>query len=209
MSRVTDRNAQLIRWLNKMFPPSAPQPTQPREFDEVLRLTVPALPPSLLFERMFALQGFSAAGGTQLYCPGSLNADGSPNYTPADTTPNTLSVPLGKFLWVFAARLEDATALPTAAGRAFIGVKPVGAVFECAVGTGFFTTTSFDFADSHAIPMNGAGGTSNGGGTGPFIVPPGYNIHYSFAGTPAAGTVMKGTIIAVECTIGELIPGSV
>jgi hypothetical protein len=202
MARVTDKG-QLKSWLARVYPPSSPTYLQPAEIPPVMQLVIPALPQSLVYERMGYQRGVTVNPATQLFFPSVEGGAEGFGATQA-------GVPFGKYYWLNAARWVQDTAASSVAGRAWIALRNVAALAgqEFGLAAGFFTTTSLtDFLDLRA-PTTGqtAGSTMTGGGGGPIVIPPGYCLHFSTAATPAGTTIYVGQVHYCVLDIGEIHP---
>lgn len=207
MTRINDKNAQLNRWLARIFPPSSPQYSQPSELNDTINLVSHVLPPSLLYERLGFQTGDTVNPATELFFPSTAGIE--------SVGSAQAGVPNGKFYWIVAARWSPLTQVGTTVGRAFIALKNILNVNELGMSHGIFgvsaSTFSTDFIDLHcpqASPVLGSGATpiQMGGGGGPFVVPPGYCVHFSTTQSPAAATIYRAVVQYAICDIGELHP---
>lgn len=193
-SRVNTKSSQLYQWINRIFPPSSPRVTQPAEMDEVMKLVMPALPPSLLMERCDIQHVDTVNPATLAVFP-----------------TNGLGVPRGRFMWVHACDWQFFSGANLAvAGWAGIAVRKVGAPAGQLVtmATGFFgATTNLEFVGTHSLSVNPLTPSQLGGGVGSFLVPQGMEIFASTAATPGATSIFRLNVMYTECDIGELIPG--
>jgi hypothetical protein len=176
---------------------------QPSEINPLLNLMLPALPSSLVYERMGYQTGVTVNPGTQLFFPSTTGLE-SFGATEA-------GVPFGKYYWIAGARFEQSVAVPALAGRAWIALKHVGDARVVGKAAGFFTaaaaTFSTDFVDLHGGSVLGTGGQLTGiGGQSTFVVPPGYTVHFATTATPGATTLFNATIVYCVLDIGELHP---
>lgn len=197
MARINDRKGQLNRWLKNIFPPSSPRYAQPNELEEIIRLYMPALPPSLVYERMGYQTGVTVNPATQLFFPSTA---GDEAFGAVEA-----GVPLGEYYWVLGARFESSVAAPSTGGKAFIGLKHVGDPREVGMSQGFLGASLLDFVDLHSLNIVSTP-AQMGGGVGPTVIPPTYNLHFSTGATPAATTLFNATIVYCRLTIGELHP---
>lgn len=189
-SKVTTKSNQLAQWINRIFPPSSPRVTQPGEINEQMILQMPALPPSLLFER-------TAIEVVDTVNPATL----------ARFPANLLGVPKGKFLWVHAADWFKFSGEVIADGWSAIQVRANGAIPAITVGSGRIMLGTFQaYATTHSIAAAPTSIGILGGGVGGFIVPQGFEIAASTTANPGTA-VFRLAVMYTACDIGELIPG--
>jgi len=227
MNRISDKTSQLVKWLNNIFPPNSPRVTQPNTLEEVIRLTMPALPPSLIVERVRLTHCVSDVAATSMFWPGNI-ATGAPYEFGSSGAGPGPGVGLGdaknarQFAWIHGVDFYVNNAIISVPGNSFTRIRPSTAAMV-ALGAGITMGAGiFEAGDilarvfTHAFFINTGfpgvlagspgGYIAGGGGPGGFFVPNGWEIHFSTAGTPAAAGRLNADIMWSILEYGELVP---